>query len=581
MNAAMKSTTSRCSSWARLFSPWAAAWSGVLLLCAWASVVCLASGTRAAEVRRLSVTEYRDKMKGGWIGQIAGVSWGAPTEFRWKDQIIPADKMPQWKPSLINDAFGQDDLYVEMTFLRSLEQYGLDVPIRQAGIDFANSGYPLWCANAAGRNNLRNGIAPPDSGHPRFNQCPNDIDYQIEADYSGLIAPGLPQAAIDLGEKFGRLMNYGDGMYAGQFIGALYAEAFFESDPVKIVEKALQAIPAQSQYAEMVRDLVAWFKADPNHWEAAWRKCQAKYRENPAYQKASNGGIDCKINGAYVLLGLLFGQRDLDQTIIISCRSGMDSDCNPSSSAGVLFTTLGFSKLPARFNTGLNEEKEFSHTAYNFPRLLDVCEKLARQVLARYGGSVEKDATGQECFVIPTRTPQPSKLELSWAPGPVADSRFSAEEMAQIQFSVGKDLNTAIEKFALGWKVSNCGTDMDPGLRAEWQNRKNVLVTHPLDRDTGCVIRKTVDVPAGKKTTLRFVVGHDPQGDFDLIVRADGKQLLRKPVNRLTVTDGHWLKETVDLSALAGRSVKLELVNHPSGWAYEAAYWAEIAISSE
>ncbi len=24
---------------------------------------------------KLSVNEYRDKMKGGWIGQIAGVSW--------------------------------------------------------------------------------------------------------------------------------------------------------------------------------------------------------------------------------------------------------------------------------------------------------------------------------------------------------------------------------------------------------------------------------------------------------------------------------------------------------------------------
>ncbi len=77
-----------------------------------------------------------------------------------------------------------------MTFLRTLEQYGLDVPIRQAGIDFANSQYRLWVANAAGRTNLRNGIAPPDSSHPKFHTSASAIDYQIEADYSGLIAPG-------------------------------------------------------------------------------------------------------------------------------------------------------------------------------------------------------------------------------------------------------------------------------------------------------------------------------------------------------------------------------------------------------
>lgn len=544
--------------------------------------VSLGLPNRADDFLRLPVTEYRDRMKAGWIGQIAGVCWGAPTEFKWKDQIIPAAQMPAWRPEMINNAFGQDDLYVEMTFLRTMEQYGLDVSIRQAGLDFANSGYPLWCANHAGRSNLRKGIAPPDSSHPQFNKCPNDIDYQIEADFSGLIAPGVPQVAVDLGERFGRLMNYGDGMYAGQFIGAMYAAAFFEQDPVRIVESALQAIPAQSQYAEMVRDLLAWYRTAPGDWEATWRKCQEKYRNNPDYQKASNGGIDCKINGAYVLLGLLHGQRDLDQTILIACRSGMDSDCNPSSAAGVLFTTLGFSKLPARFSTGLDEQQQFSHTAYSFPRLIDVCENLARQFLARHGGRVERDAQGQEVLVIPRRTPRPSKLELSWAPGPIAGSRFTPAELAQIKVENLPDgIKKALSTFAPGWQIRDCGADMNPGLRAEWDGRNKVLCTHPLDAQTGCVLTRTLSVPPAKKTTLRLVVGHDPQGDFELIVRANGTELLRRPVSPATCTEGHWLRQDVDLTSFAGKELKLELVNHPSGWAYEAAYWAEVNIVTE
>lgn len=537
----------------------------------------LAAAAETPNYLRLPIKEYRDKLKGAWIGQIAGVSWGAPTEFKWRDQMIPTDKMPVWQPSMINDAFGQDDLYVEMTFLRSMEEYGLDVSIRQAGLDFANSGYPLWCANDAGRKNLRRGVAPPDSGHPQFNKCPNDIDYQIEADYSGLIAPGMPQASVDLGEKFGRMMNYGDGMYAGQFVGAMYAAAFFESDPVKIVETALKSIPAESQYAQMVRDMVAWFKVDPDHWEKCWEKCQEKYRRNKEFQKASNGGIDCKINGAYVLMGLLFGKRDLDNTIVIACRGGMDSDCNPSSAAGVLFTTVGFTRLPERFNTGLSESRIFDHTAYDFPRLLGVCEKLTRQILGKYGGRVEKDAQGEDVFVIPIVDPKPSKLELSWAPGPIANSKFTPEEMAKITAAAGMDLAKAIEQFAPGWRVSNCGSDMSPGLRAEWAGKKHVLATHPLDSDTGCVLSKTVALPAGKQSSLRIIVGHDPQGDFDLIVRGDGKVLLKKPVSAQTAT-AHWLTEVIDLSSFAGKTVKLELINQPSGWAYEAAYWAEIAI---
>jgi hypothetical protein len=534
---------------------------------------------RAAEppFLRLPVREYRDKMKAGWIGQMVGVAWGAPTEFQYQDRIMPEEAMPPWTPEKINQAFGQDDLYVEMTFLRTLEQYGLEVSIRQAGIDFANSRYPLWCANNAGRTNLRRGIAPPDSSHPQFNRCPNDIDYQIEADYSGLIAPGLPQVAIALGEKFGRLMNYGDGMYAGQFIGALYAAAFFESDRVRLIETALRAIPPQSQYAEMVRDVLAWYREDPDDWPKTWGKVQAKYRENPEYQKASNGGIDCKINGAYVLLGLLYGHGDPDRTIQIACRCGMDSDCNPSSAAGVLFTTLGFSQLPARFTEKLDEEARFSHTAYTVPALIEVCEKLARQVVLQAGGQIVQEA-GEEVFLIPLQEPKPSELQLSWAPGPIAGSRFTAEEMAQITvLNVPESVQQGLQEFAPGWQVKDCGSDMNPGLYPEYGGRKKVLVTHPLDRDTGCVLSRQVEIPAGQRTTLRLVVGHHPQGDWDLIVRVDGRELRRQTVGRETAPDG-WLEVTVDLSAFAGQSIRLELVNQPTGWSWEAGYWAEIAL---
>ncbi len=172
------------------------------------------AASAAGDARSLSVDEYLSRMKAGWIGQMAGVGWGAPTEWTSLGSIIPPEEVPAWSPERINQ-FGQDDLYVEMTFLRTLEVHGLGVSARQAGLDFARSAYELWHANRFGRENLRRGIAPPDSGHPLFTDHADDIDYQIEADFSGLIAPGLPNTVIELGEKFGRLMNYGDGLYGG------------------------------------------------------------------------------------------------------------------------------------------------------------------------------------------------------------------------------------------------------------------------------------------------------------------------------------------------------------------------------
>lgn len=375
-------------------------------------------------VRRIAVQEYVNKMKAGWVGQMVGVGWGAPTEFKYQGTIIPEDKMPEWKPEMVNQ-FNQDDIYVEMTFLRTLEQYGLDVPIQQAGIDFAKSEYRLWHANDIGRTNLRNGIPPPDSGHPRFNSHADDIDYQIEADYSGLIAPGLPNTVIALGETFGRLMNYGDGLYGGQFVGGMYAEAFFEKDIEKIIRAGLRCIPEASQYHQAIGDVLAWHRQNPNDWQKTWHLIQEKYHKNPAYRRFSCTGsnadfnIDAKINGAFIVMGLLYGQGDIDKTTVISTRCGQDSDCNPSSAAGVLFTTLGVSSLPSRFVSALDPESKFSHTPYSFTKLVEVCERLARAAVKQAGGTIESDADGREIFVIPVTAATPSPFEQCWQPGPV------------------------------------------------------------------------------------------------------------------------------------------------------------------
>jgi len=531
------------------------------------------------QFRILPVAEYRDKMKAGWIGQIAGVSWGAPTEFKWKDRIIPFADMPIWQPEMINDAFEQDDLYVEMTFLRTLEEYGLDVSLRQAGIDFANSEYPLWCANNAGRKNLRAGIAPPDSGHPKFNCCPNDIDYQIEADYSGLIAPGMPNTVIALGHKFGRLMNYGDGVYGGIFVGGMYAEAFFEGDILKIIDAGLKCIPADSQYAEMVRDVVAWYKANPDDWEATWQLCQKKYREDPEYQKASNGGIDVKINGAYVLIGMLYGKGDLDQTIIISTRCGQDSDCNPSNAAGVVFTPLGFSKLPARFTEKLNYEPKFSFTEYNIPGLLDVCEKLTRQIIIREGGRIVRDASGAEVFVIPVKAPVPPPLELSWAPGPITGSLFTDEERAKIRFQGFRTIDEAVNAILPGWTVKNCGPDMDPGKRDEYRGKTDIILTHPLNREVPCSLERRVDVPAIGVTVLKAVVSNYPGHDWELVIRVNGSPQKTVVIDD-ALTNGGWAEVLFDLKPFAGDSVQIELENKANGWAFEAGYWASLSIET-
>ncbi|MCD6394544.1 MAG: hypothetical protein J7M40_13690, partial [Planctomycetes bacterium] len=261
---------------------------------------------------------------------------------------------------------------------------------------------------------------------------------------------------------------------------------------------------------------------------------------------------------------------------IIATRCGQDSDCNPANAGGVICTTIGFSKLPDKFKSALNPEGKFSHTPYNFPTLIKVSEQIVRQAVKRAGGRIEKDADGKEVFVIPVEKPKPSGFEQCWEAGPAANSRFTEAEMEKITMGA-VDVSAGAKKVAPGWKVSKCGTDMGPGLKAEWNGRKNVLMTHPLNKSTACVLSRTVKIADRGKTKLSVLVGHHPDGDWDLIIKANGKELMRSTVGEKTAKNG-WLLAAVDLSRYAGKEVKLELLNQPTGWSFEAAYWGKVEI---
>jgi len=163
--------------------------------------------------------------------------------------------------------------------------------------------------------------------------------------------------------------------------------------------------------------------------------------KNPDYRRFSCSkdekvpykfNIDAKLNGAYIVMGLLYGDRDPDKTILIATRCGQDSDCNPANAAGVLFTTIGYSRLPERFVSGLDTKTKFNSTDYSFPQLVAVCEQLAEQAVRQAGGKIDRSADGTETFVIPVQAVQPGVAESCWKPGPRAGSRFSEEEMKKI-----------------------------------------------------------------------------------------------------------------------------------------------------
>lgn len=362
-------------------------------------------------MRPIPVEELRDRIAGGWAGQMIGVSFGAPTEFRWLGEIIPREALPAWTPDRVRNALNQDDLYVDMTFAQVLDERGLDATTEDFAAMFREARYSLWHANLAARRALKRGVPAHLAGTPRYNAHANDIDFQIEADFIGLMAPGLPRASNDLCLRAGRVMNYGDGIYGGMFVSAMYAAAFFERDPRKVVEAGLAVLPRKSPYAQAIADVLAWSRQYPRDWQKVWERIQHKWdRRDPCPAGALRPfNIDAKLNGAYVALGLLYGGGDFGQTLEIATRAGQDSDCNPASAAGVLGVMLGYRRIPEEWKAGIEAiaEEKFQYTEYTFRSIVASTERRAIALAERSGGRLEGDR-----LFVPLQEPEPAKLEI-------------------------------------------------------------------------------------------------------------------------------------------------------------------------
>jgi hypothetical protein len=213
----------------------------------------------------------------------------------------------------------------------------------------------------------------------------------------------------------GQVMNFGDGLYGGLFVTGMYAAAFFERDVRRVVESGLALMPAGSTYAAIIRDVLAWHREDPVNWRRTWQRIQDKWDTEDSCPDGSLRpfNIDARLNGAYIALGLLYGNSDFARTLDITTRAGQDSDCNPSNAAGILGVMLGYSKIPDEWKSGIPAlaGRKFAYTNYSFDDIVASTLKRAEQVVRHSGGQVTADR-----LTIPPQAAVPPMLE-QWEMG--------------------------------------------------------------------------------------------------------------------------------------------------------------------
>jgi len=352
---------------------------------------------RSPDAGTMSAKVLKDKIKGGWAGQTIGCTYGGPTEFQFKGTMIQDDQPIVWHDDYIKEIFLSDpglydDVYMDLTFVEVLERCGLDAPADSFAVSFAHDDYKLWHANQAARYNILNGIKPPASGYWMNNPHADDIDFQIEADFAGMMSPGMINAATEICDRTGHITNYGDGWYGGVFMAGMYATAFYSENMDFIIEQGLKIIPEKSKFYKSIRDVINWHKQYPDDWKQCWFEFEKKHTSEKGCPEGVYNAfnIDASVNAAYVVIGLLYGNKDFFQTMDIATRCGQDSDCNPATAAGILGVILGYDKIPAFWKPAVErvQDLKFPYSNLTLNQVYDLSYKHATQLIAQNGGKI-------------------------------------------------------------------------------------------------------------------------------------------------------------------------------------------------
>ena len=198
-----------------------------------------------------------------------------------------------------------------------------------------------------------------------------------------------------------------------RYVAAMYSLAYVSDDVEYVVTEALKSIPQETTFYECMTDVINWYKQYPKDWKKCWEEIEKKW---------GSSDIDCPscvevpanigtcVNGAYIILGLLYGQGDFEKTIDISTRAGQDSDCNPASSGGILGTMIGYNRIPEKFRKELTVVADTPfNNAVSFNKGCELSFEHALQMIEKNGGKV-----GGDEVIIHFQEPESVQLEISF-----------------------------------------------------------------------------------------------------------------------------------------------------------------------
>ncbi len=260
----------------------------------------------------------------GWLGQLAGGSFGTAIEGYTGEQI--AKVYGEIRAYITEPETTNDDVVYELVLLDVFERLGRKLTSRALGLEWVKQIQFGWSAEWVALRNLNQGIFPPESGSFQ-NPYSNWIGAQMRGMVCGMLAPGWPMEAARLAHIDGVISHDNNGVYGEMFAAVMTSLAFVYSDPREILQAAAEYVPQKSLYAAVLRDCLAVVSHESNP-AAAWKILEKHYEEY--------NWIDAHPNIAAVIYSLWYSQKDMTECFSLLAKAGLDVDCNGGLAGNVL-----------------------------------------------------------------------------------------------------------------------------------------------------------------------------------------------------------------------------------------------------
>ncbi len=338
--------------------------------------------------------ELYDRIKGAWLGRVAGCMVGKPVEGWHKSKIdrylqrageYPLQgyfpPLPQEDPELrvhdhrllrgnITKALRDDDIDYTLLGLYLVERHGHELTPDKVGRAWLEllPYHKVYTAERCAYRNLVNGLQPPETALYR-NPYREWIGAQIRADFFGYACPGDPREAARLAYQDAVVSHQKNGIYGELWVAATIAAALVCDDLETALQAGLSVIPKTSRLAEALRDAITWGKECAT-WEEAWAKANEKY--------GSYHPVHTINNAVLVVLGLMFGQDDFTRTVGYAVMGGWDTDCNGATAGSIWGALFGANKLPTEMISPLGDEYETALSGFGSLRLSELIDRTFR-----------------------------------------------------------------------------------------------------------------------------------------------------------------------------------------------------------